>query len=192
MDHKSFFSSRRERRLWLWALGVVAAIYASLPFVGAIAAALRERGILVAAFVAGFVLVIAAIVGAALRRRPGRRELWVGLGVVAAYVMVVVRLGIGPEERTHLFEYGLVAALVYHALAERATNGRRVWAPAVTSVLLTAAVGWIDEGIQWMLPNRVYDLRDVGFNALAAFMAVAAIATLRWARRSDLLRRRAR
>jgi hypothetical protein len=32
----------------------------------------------------------------------------------------------------------------------------------------------LDEAIQGMLPNRVFDLRDVGFNAFAGFMVVVA------------------
>ena len=46
-----------------------------------------------------------------------------------------------------------------------------------------SAFGWLDEGIQWLLPGRVYDLRDVGFNALAAAMAVFGRLALAWARR---------
>jgi hypothetical protein len=34
-----------------------------------------------------------------------------------------------------------------------------------------------------ILPNRVYDLRDVGFNAFAGLMAIAASLALAWARR---------
>ena len=34
--------------------------------------------------------------------------------------------------------------------------------------------GWLDEGIQALLPNRVDDIRDVGFNALAGLMAITA------------------
>jgi len=48
---------------------------------------------------------------------------------------------------------------------------------------MTALLGWLDEAIQWFLPNRVYDPVDVGFNALAALMAIAASAALAWARR---------
>ena len=46
----------------------------------------------------------------------------------------------------------------------------------------TVLLGWLDEGIQWLLPNRVYDIRDVGFNALAAVMAVGASLALSRAR----------
>jgi VanZ family protein len=49
-------------------------------------------------------------------------------------------------------------------------------------VLVTTVLGWLDEAFQWLVPDRVYDLRDVGFNALAGLVAVAATSALRWAR----------
>ena len=186
---RSIFSSNHERRLWAWALATVVAIYSTLGLAGALAERLRAEGLLVASFVLGFALVLTAVAASALRRRPGRYELWAAVGVTAVYGMIIVRMGIAPEERTHLFEYMLVGALLHQALAERARNGRRVPAPAVLTVILTAAIGWIDEGIQAVLPNRVYDLRDVGFNALAGLMAVVAGLVLARARRWDLFRR---
>lgn len=122
------------------------------------------------AFGVGFLLVVVAVVGSALKRRPGRREIWVLLGVAAVYGMVVVRIGIGPTERTHLFEYGLVAVLIQQALTERAQHGRGVGSPAIFAITSTALLGWLDEGTQALLPNRVYDLRDVGVNALTGLM----------------------
>ena len=82
-----------------------------------------------------------------------------------------------------MVEYGIVAALIYQALIERVHNGRRVPIPAILAVVMTALLGWLDEGIQELLPNSVYDIRDVGFNALAGLMAIAAILTLIRARR---------
>ena len=79
-----------------------------------------------------------------------------------------------PEERTHLFEYSLVAALVHEALLERRENGRRVPAPAILALVISIALGWLDEGIQSLLPNRVYDNIDVLFNALAATIIISA------------------
>jgi hypothetical protein len=108
-----------------------------------------------------------------VKRRPGWSEIGVGLGVAFAYLVMFLRMG-SPEERTHLIEYGIVAALIHQALLERVRNGRRVPAPAALAVALTALLGLLDEAIQAMLPNRVFDLRDVGFNALAGFMVVVA------------------
>ncbi len=188
----SSFTSGRERRLWLYALAVVVAIYSTLGLAGTLAADLRERDLLNASFVVGFLLVIAAVLGSTLKRRPGRREIWVALGVTAVYGMVVVRMGITPEERTHLFEYGLVAVLIHQALIERVRNGARVPIPAVLTVAVTALLGWLDEGIQGLLPNRVYDLRDVGVNALAGLMAISASVALGRARQWKGARGRSR
>lgn len=105
------------------------------------------------------------------------------VGVIAVCGMVVVRMGIAPLGRTHLFEYGLLAVLIYEALVERKRHDRSVPAPAVSAVLITALLGWIDEGVQAFLPNRVYDLRDVGVNALAGLVATMARIALAWARR---------
>ena len=152
------------------------AIYASVGLAGSL-------GLLGVAFAAAFLVTIAAVLGIGLGSRPRAAELWIGVGTVAAYVMLVVRMGVAPLERTHLFEYGLVAVLVYEALTERRGAGCRVPAPAVLAVVITAGLGWIDEAIQAALPGRVYDLRDVGVNALAAVIATAARSALGWVRR---------
>ncbi len=179
----TFFTSHRERRLWFLALAVVTAIYATLGFAGSLAASLRARNLLNATFFVGFLLVVTVIVASGLIRRPGWPEIWVAIGVLVVYGVMLLRFFLSPEERTHLFEYGLLAALLYMALKERQRNGRRVPSPAAIAVILTALLGWLDEGIQMILPNRVYDLRDIGFNALAGLMAIATILALGWARR---------
>jgi hypothetical protein len=108
-----------------------------------------------------------------VRGRPGWGEIGAALGVVFAYWMALVRAG-SWEERTHLLEYGIVAALIHQAFLERQRNGRPVPMPAATAVAATAVLGLVDECIQAALPNRVFDIRDVGFNALAGFLVVAA------------------
>ena len=63
--------------------------------------------------------------------------------------------------------------------------GRLPLPPMTTAVVLTGIVGWVDEAIQAVLPNRVYDLRDVAFNLVAASISVASIRLVEWARRSE-------
>ena len=116
-----------------------------------------------------------------LRTRPGGAEIGVALGVAVAYFMVLVRMA-NPAERTHLIEYGVLAVLVHAALRERASQGRRVPAPAVLAALATSLVGVLDECLQAFLPGRVFDPRDILFNVLASVMAVVASSALRWAR----------
>lgn len=86
-------------------------------------------------------------------------------------------------ERTHLIEYGVVAILIYAALTERASQGRRVPILALLAILATALIGILDECIQAFSPNRVFDPQDMLFNVLAAIMSVIALMALAWARR---------
>ncbi len=160
-------------------MAVVVAIYSTVGLAGRWAARLEGEGLLGAAFATGFALVILSIVWGGLRRPGGSREIWVGVGVVAVCAMIAVRMGVSAAERSHLFEYGLVAVLLYEALLERRRGGGGPPAPALVAVVATALLGWLDEGIQSFVPDRVYDLRDVGVNALAGLMGVTARASIR-------------
>ena len=169
----SLFTSDRERRLWLWTLAVMVAIYATLGPARTLADALRERNLLEVSFALVLLLLVGAIVASWVKRRPGWREIGVALGVALAYLAMFLRME-SPEERTHLIEYGIVAALIHQALLERVRNGRPVPVPAALTVAVTALLGTLDEIIQAMLPSRVFDVRDIGFNALAGFMVIVA------------------
>jgi surface polysaccharide O-acyltransferase-like enzyme len=175
------FRTNRERALWFWALTVVIAIYSTLGLAGKLAGILREHNILGLLFFFCFLMIVMAIIGSGLQRHAGKKEIWVTVGIMAVYGMVLSRIG-SFEERTHLFEYGVVAILINQALTERFEHEKRAWVPAILAVLLTALIGWLDEGIQSLLPNRIYDLIDVGLNFLSALLAVSASLLLRWSR----------
>lgn len=177
-----WFTSRRERRLWTWALVVVSTIYLTLGLAGALAGLLGDQGLNAATFVLGGLLILSAIVTQSARRRLRRTELFVTLGVAAIYVLVFTRLT-SPVERSHLMEYGVVAILLYQALKERASNGSHVPRPALMAMGITAVVGAIDEFIQAPLPSRVFDPVDIGFNAAAAIIAIVASLAMEWAQR---------
>lgn len=202
------FSSKRERNLWGGTVVVVVAIYATLGLAPPLSRALRDRGLIEEAALLGMLLVLATIVTLGLtarhgsngnpsdgNSRSGNRGFdipltgipWAGfgvaLGVAAVYLLLFVRMNATPEERTHLMEYGVVAAFIYGALKERASRGRRVPVPAVLAALSTSLLGVLDECIQAALPNRVFDPSDILFNVLAAVMAVVAMLVLSWAQR---------
>ncbi|MYB76255.1 MAG: VanZ family protein [Chloroflexi bacterium] len=187
----TLFASRRERRLWLWVLVVMVAIYATLGLAQRLAETLEERGLLdftVGLFLLCMLLVGLTILTQGLRVRPGGAEVAVFIGVATAYLLVLTRMTI-PTERSHLIEYSIVGVLIHEALTERRSQGRRVPLPPMLAVLATVALGALDEGIQWLLPNRVFDPVDILFNTLAGTMAVAGSVALTWARRWTMLRR---
>jgi VanZ family protein len=134
---------------------------------------LRDRGILRVSVVMAFAIAAALILW--LIFRDAQRRSWhmlLALGAVACVYAAVIYPMQSPEEKIHFIEYGGVALLAYASTSSHWTRARRF----VACALFVAAAGWIDEGIQALLPSRVYDLRDVAFNAAAGLMALAAIA----------------
>ena len=171
--------------MWVSALCTLALIYLSLGWARVAVEWLRDRNALRLSVLLLLLIVAVMILRSLLRRRPGRHTLVVIVVFVVVYGVLLVFME-RVEERLHLVEYGLVGAFIYRALAERRLHGKlqRI-SPAVAAVLLTAAFGWIDEGIQAVLPSRVYDLRDVAFNAVAGLLTVSAMVALSWAERRD-------
>lgn len=167
------FSSHRERRLWLWTATVVAAIFSTLGVAGTVADALRERNLLRVSIALVLLILLAPAAWRWARSRPDWREIGAVLGVGFTYWMVWIRMS-SWEERTHLIEYGIVAALIHMAFLERVANGRFVPLPAALAVTMTTLLGLIDEAIQAVLPDRFFDIADVFFNFVAAFMLIAA------------------
>lgn len=173
----SIFSSKRERRLWLALFIVLAAIYATLGQAPAIVAALGASILNNVGNNLVFAIIVLLVVIPVffIDKRLSRSEIAVGAGILIVYLLAWLRLG-SWEERSHLFEYALVAALVHEALLERRDNGRRVPSPALLALAISISLGWLDEGIQSLLPNRVFDLIDVAFNSIAATMIIG----MRW------------
>ena len=167
--------------MWTLTLALVVAIFATLGIAGTLADAFRETGSDAALFLLGMVLVGCAVAAWGLKVRPSGVEIGVALGIIAVYFMAFARMTFA--ERSHLIEYGVVASFIYAALTERSNSGRHVPLPAVIAVAATALIGAIDEGIQRLIPSRVFDPVDILFNTLAATMSVAAVLALSWARR---------
>jgi VanZ family protein len=152
---------------------------------------LREHGVLRLTMAAAFLGVGGAAVAWAARRGAGPREWATLLAAGGIYAGLAASMEI-VQERAHLAEYGILALLFREALAARAAasgapaaGARARVGPGPGACLLTAAAGWSDELVQAVLPNRVYDLRDVGFNTMAGALAVAAATVLAAARARD-------
>ena len=155
----------------------LAAIYASLGSVRGITNWLRDNSLLRLTVAVLFGVAAVAIVAAFARTAALRnlRSLGVLLVCAAGYALIIWPME-SIEEKIHFLEYGLVAWLALEAAP-------LAWGPVVRFVavaLLVGAAGWLDEGIQGLLPTRHYDLRDVAFNAAAGVMALTTLSLLRW------------
>jgi hypothetical protein len=183
----------KERRLWARAAACALAIYCSTPLVRPVANYLRDRNLLRIAVAITFAIAAAWILRVLLRHRLGRREVQVLICFGLLYATVLSSLPL-PEERIHYLEYGLLAGFIYSALVQQRnhraeTAGLEIEAqtkwelgPVLGAIGLNALLGWVDEGIQAMLPDRHYDLRDILMNTVAGAIAVAAIVALRHGR----------
>lgn len=168
----SLFLSKRERYLWISTLTVLISIYSSLGLAGLMAEGLQNRGWVEIFFAIFAFLTLIVFITQGLKVRPGGVEIAVGLGMMITFSMVIIRMGIPVLERTHLIEYGLLATFIFQALVEGAQNGRNVPLLPVVTILVTSIFGIIDELILAILPNRIFDIRDVFFNVLSAIIAV--------------------
>ncbi len=186
-------SSTRERWLWLGAALCLLVIYASAFVARPMTNFLRQHHLLRLTVGALFIVAGVLAVRWILRLRPAGKTLMVlsavaGVGLLLLYWLYRSSV---PEECVHLLEYGLLGGLIYTALVERqskrdagSADRGRPWLPGVKAILATALLGWVDEAIQFWLPERYYDVRDVALNAAAGLLTVLALEAVRRAQAS--------
>lgn len=158
---------------WIAFVAWAALIFASVPFARSLEAWV-VAGLGAQAFLVAVLAVVAVASGFAWRAFAQlglRARIALALGV-AIYAGTAWRLRGNAVEAVHVVEYGVLGALALRALA----HGRRDALLAPAAALLAASVGALDELIQWLAPNRVGDLRDIGVNAIAAAGAPALLA----------------
>ena len=96
---------------------------------------------------------------------------WFLLFLVISGYFFGMRLLPIAEERLHFIEYGVLAFLVYRALILDFKNSASYFAAFV----ITFFLGLGDEGIQYLLPNRYYQFKDVCLNSASAALGLALV-----------------
>ena len=164
---RSRCASQRARcaRAWIAFGAWTALIFATVPF-----ARVLERWVADALGAQAFLAFVLAVVGGAaalawraVAKLGSRARVALALGV-SVYAGTAWQLRGNAVEAVHLVEYGVLGLLALHALA----SGGRDALLAPSAALLALTVGVLDEAFQWLAPQRVWDLRDIGVNALAA------------------------
>lgn len=90
---------------------------------------------------------------------------WVAV-VAGLYLYATYALRGNPEESVHFIEYGLLGVALYIALSFSV----RDWTIYPIACFIGCLVGFFDEFLQWLMPLRYIDIRDVGINALASVL----------------------
>ncbi len=87
------------------------------------------------------------------------------------YMNFTVQLGGHPEEAIHFLEYGLLSFFVYKALSHRI----RDWTVYISAAFIVMFLGTVDEFLQWLMPARYWDYRDIGINFLGGAISLFGI-----------------
>jgi uncharacterized membrane protein len=98
--------------------------------------------------------------------------LWL-LVIATIFIAYTIELGKkNPEESIHFIQYGVLGVFVYRALTHQFQDFRIYFAAAT----ICAVIGTSDEIIQWITPDRYWDLRDIWINFFGASLIQIAIA----------------
>jgi hypothetical protein len=97
-----------------------------------------------------------------LKVREISQYIWLISGI-SIYTYYIMELKSSPEEAIHFLEYGLLPYFIFRALSHRIKD----WTVYISTLLYVALIGISDEFLQWLMPHRVWDFRDIGFNIMA-------------------------
>ena len=111
----------------------------------------------------GTLLVLLFVLFFRLKIRSFSNYFWL-LAVAILYIYFTLKLWKVPVEAVHFLEYGLLGFFLFGALRFH-INNRCIYFIAFLSGSL---VGIFDEILQWIVPLRLWDIRDVGLNALSS------------------------
>jgi len=164
-----------ESRSWTWVGLGIAVIYATIPLARALQRLVSEHfGREFFLYVCLLALAIGArLTWRSLRHRRMQRSAYWWLGLVFCVLgMIVFQLRKIPEEALHVVQYSALGVLIYRALAHRAHD----YTIFPLAALATGIVGVVDEYIQWVVPARYFDTRDIYINFFSGVLAQVGIA----------------
>ena len=162
-------------RAWGQALLYIAFVYSTIPLMPQVWGTLvyHTQG---AVRYLGIAVVVGLGIALVLKVRPdptGRRwQTYTALLAVGlAYAYMLNRFALFPAERLHLVEYGLVGYLLHRALSLDLPATKAY----IVALLLSALVGTGDELIQWISPERVFEVKDVQLNIVSGGLGLLVV-----------------
>jgi len=166
-----------EATAWLWVGCWLLIIYITIPLARTVQEFIKGHGgsglFLVATF-ASFTVAASLLIRSMMRRTLRCTPLgMLILGVILGlFCFLAWKLRANPEESLHFVQYGVLSLLLYRALNHRLHDA----SVYIVAMALGASFGIFDELIQWVVPRRYFDFRDIGINVTAVLLVQLAIA----------------
>ncbi|MCP2619959.1 VanZ family protein [Candidatus Aminicenantes bacterium AC-334-K16] len=164
-------SLKQKYKDWLLVVLVTLSILTVVPFARIIQKLVSSTlgratfGFLVLGALSGVIVFLVRYLWIRLEIRKLR--LYFFLFIIAAiYFVATLNLWNAPEEAIHFLEYGLLSGAFYRAFRHHLSD----WGIHGASLFSGGLVSFADELFQWVLPNRIWDLRDVGLNLFSCFL----------------------
>ncbi|NNE26461.1 MAG: VanZ family protein [Saprospiraceae bacterium] len=177
----SLFKNKKEQSYWIGAGLVVLTIYASLFLSHSAQMYFLSQDFQAVLFLSGMFLVSASVLRYGSRRNL--KHLNTALILCGTTILVMVIFRLGAPERSHLMEYTILTLLIHLALSERFNVSLSNVKVSILAFLISGSIGLLDELIQIVMPERVFDVYDIIFNFMAAGFAVGMILIIQFVRR---------
>jgi len=94
---------------------------------------------------------------------------WFGLNT--AFLEALEIFPIYAGEKIHFLEYGFLGLLLCKTLSYRLKDRSAYW----LALLIVYLIGMTDEGLQWALPSRVGEYRDIWMNITSGGLAILSV-----------------
>jgi len=156
---------------WAWGRAILFTLIllAGAPWAAILSGWLRGHHLLrIVVGAASALLILYLIIDLRWRLRIVDWRAYAFLSVIGGAALLLAQGVTSVEEKIHFLEFTLLAFFFFKAV-KFSQKGARLYG---ISLLLTTLVGWIDEIWQGILPQRVYDVRDVFFNACGGMIGV--------------------
>jgi len=161
---------------WLWVVLCSLAIFLIVPLARTIQDFVRRyfgRSLFGYSVIAITVISFVALVYVLffrLKVRSPSNYIWL-TAVAFLYIYYTHRLWRAPEEAVHFLEYGLLGYFLFRSLSF-SIRDRTIY---FTAFFIGSLVGIFDEILQWIVPGRLWDVRDVMLNGFAVSLFQVAI-----------------
>jgi hypothetical protein len=161
---------------WLWVFLCSIGIFSTIPVERAVQVFVYDNigrdFFTYAVLVAVFFIISLTLYFFLFKLKVRKTSQYIWLFICAGiYIYFTVTLREHPEEAVHFLEYGLLSFFLFRAFSHKIKDNT-VYITAALGVLF---IGTMDEFLQWLMPKRFWDYRDIGINALAGSVFLLAV-----------------